>query len=207
MRVCRIRKKSEAGLTLVEMIVALLIVSFLGGALYVTFSQGLKAWQMVKRGLPGEQSGFFIEKMTSEIRNAFVYRKESILGDKKQFYFYAPVLRKGKGELENGVRVPARIRYYFDASKKAVCQDTDFYEKILTQARPVSKCASSLENVTNAGFEYYRPPTDKVSGGWVSSWEGACFPNAVKIVWESSVEPGNKSVRIIRLPGEKFCQN
>lgn len=207
MQVCLRCQNPKSGFTLVEILVSMVIVSFLCGAIYVTFAQGIRVWHAAVRKSENGKHEFFFEQFKSDLRNAYQNGKIALTGQGPMIEFYTQItdVRGVDGDQYAMRRMPARIRYRFDPNKKVIYKETDFYEKILNPKSKVASGKPALQNVTGVKFEYYRHPSKESAASWLKDWTSSCLPEAVKITIDSNTLLGLKSARIFSLPAVANC--
>lgn len=184
----------------------MVIVSFLGAAIYVTFAQGIRIWQSaVKQSLKGQEE-FFFEEIKSELRNSFLYKISALNGQSQMIEFntLAKDLRGSKQGAKT-LNVPARIRYRFNSDKKLIQKEITFYEKMLNSKSKLETSRIAIEGVTAFNIEYYQYPTKGASSSWLKQWRNTCFPEAIKLTTEWQSAPGLKDMRIISIPATGEC--
>lgn len=98
---------------MIEMLLAISIVSVIAIAVYTTFSQGMKLWQRSLREQPDLDVELFLEKATVDLRNAFAYGQAGFSGTESSLEFIRVdakdvTLRDGKAFR---AAVPVRVRY------------------------------------------------------------------------------------------------
>ncbi len=184
----------------------MVIAVFVGGAIFVTFAQGIRIWQAAVRESQHGKEEFFFEELKSELRNAFLYKKSALNGQSQMFEFHTLAAQlRGKNKNQKIWKVPAQIRYRFDPSQKLIRKEVTFYEKMLTEKGGVDQTRVVLEAVTDVNIEYYRHPKKGSSASWVRHWSDTCFPEAVKITIETESGPKMKEVRIVSIPATGEC--
>ncbi len=184
----------------------MVIVSFIGGAIFVTFSQGVRIWHASVRESEKGKEEFFFEELKSELRNAFLYKKSALLGQSQMIEFYTLDSQlRGKGKHLKAWKVPAQIRYRFDPQKKLIQKEVNYYEKMLNRKSKLSKSEATLQFVENMNIEYYQQPKTSSSASWVGKWADTCFPEAVKVTIETQSGLRAKVSRIISIPAIGEC--
>lgn len=198
--------KTAGGFTLVELLVSMLIVSILGGAVFVTFAQGIRLWQAtVNEGAQGEEE-FFFENLRSELRNAFIYGKMALNGQPDLLEFHTLMLPPRSAQTQEAARkIPAMVRYRYVPAQKAVQKEVTYYEKMLNSQSKAFEVKMVLEAVSELRFEYDGRRKQGSSSVWTSRWKDTCFPGAVKILMDSRSGGVTKEVRVISLPAEGEC--
>jgi|GEM_PF-1302833 len=198
--------RSRKGFSLIELLVAMTIVSFLGGAIFVTLAQGIRIWQAAVRESKQGVQEFFFEEIKSELRNSFFYGKSAFNGQNQMLEFHALVSDlRGKGSQTHTLKVPAQIRYRFQPEKKLIQKEITFYEKMLNKRSALYKTKPALEGVATMSVEYYQRPKKATSASWVQKWSGTCFPEAVKITMSLEASPALKETRIFSIPTAGEC--
>lgn len=193
------------------MLTALLIFSAVAGALYAGFNQGLRLWKKTMEPDPRWDQALFIERFKTSFRNALAEEKQGMEGSAQSIRFLTRSLEmrfQDGQEASQAVNAPARIRYFFDDSRKAVIEQTEFYEKILSpdSEQPIQE-KIALEGVTAFKIEYYqRAGRTMISSPlWVGKWKRSCLPEAVKITVESGEKTTSRMTRVISFPGAGVC--
>ncbi len=206
MPVYRMFQKPKSGFTLIELLVSMTIATFVGGAIFVTFTQGVRIWQAAVRESEKGREEFFFEELKSDLRNAFFYGKSALNGQSQMIEFHTLVPQmRGKNKNLKVWKVPAQIRYRFNPAKKSIEKEISFYEKMLNKKSEMHKTKIVLEAVKNVNIEYYRQPTKGSSASWVRRWADTCFPEAVKITVKSEAGPKMNEARIISIPAAGEC--
>lgn len=198
--------RRKDGFTLVEMLIAVLIISVLAGAVYATFAQGLRLWQRAGQEGPALEMEFFLEEMISDLRNAMPYGSAVLSGDTDYIQFYKLAPGGGAAEEGNGDRldVPVRLRYQADPVGKAVMKKEESYFKILAPKTDVPAREKMVASgIGTCRFEYYGRDSHRNVYEWKRRWSESYFPAAIKISLEHEKLPGRKILKIIPLfPGQ-----
>ncbi len=187
------------GFSLIEMIVALGITALLSGAVYTTFSQGLRLWNRGSRDPSEWKTHLFLEKFTSELRNAFMDSKWPFQGNKNALVL-ATVAHDG-----NLQDKPAYLRYRYDPKSKRLDFQKNSFEDIFA-AQPVSEpFRPALEKVQAFELEYYAYDPSAKSYRWYPLWNRNCFPETVKVTIESEGGESRKMISMIDFPVGVAC--
>ena len=203
MRVFRRYKNPEQGFTFIELLVAMAMVSFIGGAIFVTFSQGVRIWQAAVRESAYDKEAFFLEELKSELRNAFLYGKSALNGKNQMLEFHTLVVRLSKGN--KPLKVPAQIRYRFLSAQKLIQKEITFYEKMLNGKSTLYESRTALANISNFEIEYYQKSKKGSSASWVKQWASSCFPEAIKLTWDAEAARSSKETQVISIPARGEC--
>ena len=203
MRGFRPHLNPKPGFTFIELLVAMVIVSFIGGAIFVTFSQGVRVWRAAVREGGYDKQEFFFEELKSELRNAFFYGKSSINGQNQMIEFYTLVPRISSKK--KAIQIPAQIRYRFMPALKLIQKETTFYEKMLNPKSSLQDIKPVLTDIADFYMEYYWKPEKGSSASWVRQWRNTCFPEAVKVTLSNRTAENSKEIRIISIPTRGEC--
>ena len=180
------------GFTLVELILAVILISFLGGVVYNIFAQGIQLWNYAVRESSQIDLYLCFEKMTDDIRNALKYSSEKFSGsiDSMQFYSQSTSISRFG---------PIRVQYVFDRQKKELRRIESDYKVILNSGSDVQETVLA-HHVVNCAFSYYYSD-QKNSYGWKNAWNDMCFPEAVRVSVDYSEKNVMKNVtKTITLP-------
>jgi len=193
---------SSKGFTLMELVIATLIISFLGTVIYTVFVQGLRLWNRAVKERPEIGIGLCFEKLTVDLRNALVYSNVGLVGGTDSMEFYT----LGDSELylpENKFErrtEPLLVQYSFQKSDSAVRRSQLNYYEILNQAKIPQKSARIADHIVRLKFSYFRSDPKAVVD-WASQWQEKCLPEAVKINLDFKDQNKVKSMsKIISLP-------
>ncbi len=194
MRVGRAR-----GFTLVELIIAVTITVTLGAAIYTCFAQGVRLWTRASRDRGEWKVDLWVEKMTTDLRNAVRDPQWSFKGTSKELSFATLV----PGEY--GSLTPAYFQYAFDPRIGKLLLRQYSFEEFLNRAFDSKASEPVLTKVVAFDLEYYGYDTKSRAYRWGSQWNKDCFPKTVKITIEPEQMNHRKWVRLIPLPTEIAC--
>lgn len=187
--------QNERGLTLVEVLVAAVIVAIMAGAFYTTLSQGIRLWRRAVEEKPELKMDLFFDRIQSDLRNAFSYAPAGFAGTEDALQFFA--LARG---------FPVRVRYYYDQDRGIIYRDEIRYEKILYPKSDAGQAPPRpvMEHIKNLSLEYYMRDKE-YKFYWKQKWSKDCFPRAVKILMDyGQAEPKSIS-RIVNVPAAEGC--
>lgn len=178
-------KLSEGkGMTLVEILIAVSIISFLGLVLYTIFYQGTKLWRRAALMQIDIDSDMVFEKMSSDLRNAYSGSPGQFTGKggRVEFFSYSKNdLRDGSGSFT--VKNPVRVRYAYQDDSHTLLRLEQDYRTLLSaklekQDAPGTPVA---EKVKECRFEYLHENPEKKTFQWKDFWNDACPPKAVRV--------------------------
>ena len=201
-------KNKNKGFTLIEMLVSILILSFLVGVIYATLSQGLRIWHKAVEDRPEWKLDIFFEKITTELQNVFAYVPPPLVGDSRslQFYLLGQNSDSGANETKPGLKMPVQLRYIFNPSARQVLVEKRDYAKLLSSDLKADS-APVLDKIKDFKIEYYAYDKKKGVSRWKNLWVENCFPQAVKVSvdFEASNAASVKMMRVIRVPLASNC--
>lgn len=101
----------KAGFTLVELLVAMTILSVVISSVYGAFHAGTMASRrLLREGAPAQNMTGHLNLMASEMRNAVYWNNLVMVGTAKEVYFYTPMVLKDPRDL-----LPLyRVRYWIE---------------------------------------------------------------------------------------------
>jgi len=171
------RKRKPFGFTLIEMLIAMTIVSFLGAVVYNTFSQGLKIWHRASQEKPEIDVEIFFEKLSRDFGNAFTYKDIEIQGQSASVTFFS----MASGIDSASKQLPVRLRYIWDQKKGTVNRVEESYQQVLYPSKEKSVPRPLVRGVRQCELEYYYYDEGREVYRWTDEWKNACLPLAVKI--------------------------
>lgn len=182
------RRGSQAGFTLVDMLLALVIVGASLGAVYRVFQAGLAAWNRSTAEMElGFDGTYVIDLMAGDLRGAYLLAQvqleeqsngdivSSFSGTPSTIEFLSSTPRPGQ------VSWPACfLRYAFEAEPAG--GEGSLSVEVLPVAGAVALTEAGSEvvadNVRKVGFRYMR------EGAWKDEWNENALPRAVEITVE-----------------------
>ncbi|MDD5670591.1 MAG: prepilin-type N-terminal cleavage/methylation domain-containing protein [Candidatus Omnitrophica bacterium] len=193
---------NRRGFTLVEFLIVVTIIGFLAGVIYITLARGLELWHRANQERPELNVEIFFEKITQDIRNAFIYEEKPFEGAKREMKFYSvsPLRNIKKGKVMETLSQPAKIRYAFDSSAKTIKREICGYPHILYDDLDPPETKIVLDNVLGCAISYYEPSKRKTVGVWHSQWLKDYLPQAIKISVDVQGYDKKKMTKIIPVP-------
>ena len=192
---CRFTRRSSenkggrAGLTLLETLLASVLIAVVGLAVYHAYWQGTNVWRRVQgHGQQKERVIIFLERFSQELRNTFVFQGIPFEGKKNKLSFAALTKEWNvptDGSEADYIYKPGLISYEFDLEKKILEGGQFTYSQLagsLTRtfgSPDSSSLRPELENILEVDFTYY--PGDPIGEG-LESWDAlGQLPAAVRI--------------------------
>ncbi|MDD4879631.1 MAG: prepilin-type N-terminal cleavage/methylation domain-containing protein [Candidatus Omnitrophica bacterium] len=161
-------RKSRAGFTFIELLIAMLIFSLVSISIYLSFNVGIHAWQKGEGSYRSRQEARYLLGMLSrELRNA-VNSKVIVFSGRADSLSFC--------KAANGL---FRVTYEFDEGEKAVYRVLQTYKDNASKVAGVrSRLASGISGID---FRYSFKKAGKLE--WGDSWEEAkkAVPFGVKV--------------------------
>lgn len=170
---------SRKAFTLIEILLVAALFAILGLAAFTCLSNGLKLWQRAGSLASGEDIAMFMDRFSSDVRNAFSYSQIPFQGGEMKMVsatlVWTPVDRRSVRADDGYETQIGAVEYSFDFDKKAILRRQANYSEALREEW-------GEPQVVVAGVEslqlryFYEGQKDGVS-----SVEGAELPSAVEI--------------------------
>jgi len=204
-----IRKyKITRGLTLIELLVAATIATFIGLGIYKIFSNGITVWRWIDANQPNIDSMIFFEKAANDLRNYCYVSEKSFVGTKDTLTFFvheSDLLLLTKKELivtEIGLQENIyKVEYSYSPSKRAIKRTLYAFG---TQ-HPL-RSSIILRGISEMSFSYYF--LEGYAGDIIEAEDvNDIVPHAVKVQVEFEDDSINNQAiqKIILLPlGSKY---
>ena len=191
------RSESAAGFTLLELLVAITVVSLLATAVLFSWRVASSAWQKVNQRLETDRTILATHQLLQEQMASLIpYRTLSLQGSRELFFQGEPEAARfvSRYSLERRARsglyeIAYQVEQDRDGSKRLLLRETpllgrDALSEVLLGAemspegkllkfRPFerdSQVVVLLENLQECRFEYYQPRTGLEAEGWVEAW-------------------------------------
>lgn len=171
----------QEGFTFIEMIVGLVIISFIGAAIYGILSHGLALWRISTKSLSFNEGELLAEKMTDELRNSAPIVFRPLTGDGQSVQFCLLSHGGSKNVTPETLRQPLRVRYHYDSQGRKIIRTQENYQRILFQDPANSPTSQVLaSNIHIFQLQYYDFNDKAGAYEWVAEWKSACVPLALK---------------------------
>ncbi|MBI4549798.1 MAG: prepilin-type N-terminal cleavage/methylation domain-containing protein [Candidatus Omnitrophica bacterium] len=198
--------KREGGTTLLELLVASVILTVVAAAIYTVLSQSARLWSRASRPRPQWEIDLVLEKISSELRNAFAFEETGLEGgsDFVEFFTVAPAVDRAFGEAP--VRVPVKVRYYYDPARRAVCRRQTGYRQVLYPkgaAQPGEEVMA--RNIDGFDVKYYHENVRSKTVAWRKAWRAACLPRALKLSLKYDDGRPQNLMRLLPVPQGNDC--
>jgi len=81
--------KQSKGFTLIELLIVTVILAVIAGAIFATFSAGIKIWQRTNEMLPQEDINIFSARLERDLRNVIKFSNLNFTGKEEKISFPA----------------------------------------------------------------------------------------------------------------------
>jgi hypothetical protein len=181
------------------MVVALAITAFLSAAVYTSFSQGLRLWSRGSRDRSDWKIQLFLEKLTTELKNAFMDSRWNFQGNKNGLGL-ATLAYEGASKDK-----PVYLRYRYDPASKVLGFQKNSFEEVFSAGSVQKPFMPLLEKTQAFELEYYAYDPGAKGYRWYSTWNRNCFPETVKVTIGLEGGEGQKMISMIDLPVRTAC--
>ncbi|MBN1872381.1 MAG: prepilin-type N-terminal cleavage/methylation domain-containing protein [Candidatus Omnitrophica bacterium] len=181
----------KTGLTLVELLLVSALLAVIALSAYSVFSSGIKIWMGVTRLTPYEDINIFFDKLSTDIRNAFMYNGIGFLGERDKFEF-ATLVTSSRMEM----RTVGKVIYSYDSMGERLTREERDYSRVYDDDEGL--ITESLANVNSLSFSYYAYDDTIEKHIWKDSWQSdeKSLPLAVRITLE--IKDERQSIEITR---------
>lgn len=181
------------GMTFMEILIVVSLISLISLALYQAFSNGIRIWEKSHELVIEEDVAIFFDKFSKDLNNAFFFSSIPFEGDNSTCSFPSLIWYSstvGHPDDHEYFRQLGKVEYYYDSSEDALIRRTANYGKALRSLfdRPRT-LVRGLKRIT---FRYYYL-TDE--GEILSDRVLEVFPSGVEV--EVTVAD-DKGTRILR---------
>jgi hypothetical protein len=196
--------KHSAGITLIELLIAVALSAIVGLTILAAFSAGLKAYHKAQN-MSGPRTDVLIafEKIERDLKNALIWEGIGFKGNDTNVSFPTLVRKMEKNEddeeqpVETEELVLGGISYVMDWSKKALIRKEAVYPFDWNSSGAAEEPLAEIETV-KINYYYRDPETQHYN--WTSSWTKPGLPVAVRVTISFQGLEGNEEItRIIML--------
>jgi prepilin-type N-terminal cleavage/methylation domain-containing protein len=187
------RKKNRA-FTLVELLIVISMMSVVSLAIYSALNNGLKIWQRVNRQVPQEDANIFLNKVSSDLRNAVKLKKINFSGNEERLEFPSLVYSSRWQNKSVG-----KIYYAYDSKSGIITQEQRDYSMLFSDEPGVKR--QLLSGLSALKFQFYYYDKDNKEYLWLDEWSKEGLPLAVKVEIEISGQgKTNTFVKTVDIP-------
>lgn len=188
------KKKNNAGMTLIELLITLTILSVISLAIYASLNSGLKIWKRINQQMAHEDLDIFFDRFGHDLRNCARFTGLTFTGTQERVEFPTtlPSPRLG-GD------VIGRVSYAYDPQSKTLIRVQQDFSQIYSGEE-----SSKIQPVPDLGsvkFRYYVYDKQTKEYSWREDFWEEDFPLAVRIELESGDGPQAQSfTRTVSIP-------
>lgn len=158
--------KKNPAFSLVELLLVMAILSGVAIAIYTTVANGINIWQRIVVEITEEDAGIFLERVSGDLRNTFLFQGIKFRGTRDSVSFPGLIRLTTKEGAATGI---GEVRYAFDRRDKMISRGyktySQLYRKRGDQTRTIADKIESLE------FEYYSYEPERKKYSWESGWQ------------------------------------
>ena len=159
-------RKNKRAFTLVEMLLATIMVAIVSLALNTMLINGIKVWMFVNKESPEIDMNLFFERLNADAGNSFYAKNYKFSGDAEKCSFAALV--PGKQFAGGFTSVPGAVIYSFD--KDAETLNVEYLDRSELFADTRSAPRVLVKNAEKAEFSYYYYDQQKKEFFWSAQW-------------------------------------
>ena len=197
MYLCPSAHKDSKGLTLVEIVLAMVIASIIGLVLFTTFSQGAKLWSKANKVSPQIELQIVFEKLGNDFRNIFTDSLGSVQGKSEELSFFSLVNQaRNKRNSFGEFMEPVKVKYFYDPISKNLYREVRNY---LSSEKNVETKKVVVGGLQSFEFLYYDAPSRKGAVRWVRNWFYEYPPRAIKVIMKVSRGAGKQPLAMERV--------
>ncbi|MBI3276730.1 MAG: prepilin-type N-terminal cleavage/methylation domain-containing protein [Chlamydiae bacterium] len=195
------RERIRKGLTLIELLLAVSLFSVVGVVLYSILAQGVHLWKRSQM----EQDRFseerlILDKMTQDIRNAFIHQWVQFMGKADEIYFCGLRRLIEESPPSTSLRM-VKVHYSFlkeneGSQKKGLYLSEYPIEKSFLEDPPPGKLLTTVFKTLSFEYGYWDTHEEKIITK--SQWNNPKVVPRVMIIHALSSQP---LVRTVVLPG------
>ncbi len=174
--------RRKPGLTLVELLVVLSLLTLVIGAVIATLTGGFQVWERAQAlGMHGQWAQVVFEQIRGDLSNARAFDPIGFKGEYDGFSFPTLVrVQLAQGDVQQEVEELGRVGYFWNSADRTLYRSRHSYRvvrrySVKDLAHPV------LMEVTRARFHYYGFNPEQGAYDWSDRWEKPALPLAVKM--------------------------
>lgn len=188
------KKKNNAGMTLVELLITMTILSVISLAIYASLNSGLKIWKRINQQMAHEDLDIFFDRFGHDLRNCARFTGLTFTGTQERVEF--PTILPSP---RLGGDVIGRVSYAYDPQSKTLVRVQQDFSQIYSGEE-----SSKIQPVPDLGsvkFRYYVYDKQTKEYSWREDFLEEDFPLAVRIELESGDGPQAQSfTRTVSIP-------
>jgi len=171
--------KKNKGVTFIELMVVVVILSVVSLALYSTFNNGIKIWQRINKQLPEEDLDIFFDRFSRDLSNSLKFTGINFLGTEKRLEF-ATLLSSSRLEK----RTVGKVIYFYEPGRKVLNRQQKDFAQVYSAEEGMG--TETLRNIKFLRLRYYIYDKEKKEYFWKDESSTGKIPLAVSIELELS---------------------
>ena len=193
----------KKGFTIIEFLLAAVIMSMISLAFISSFGAGLRAFERVQ-AFGGFQADVlvFLEGLERDVRNTFAFSPMKFQGNSRGMSFAAVGTKLD--EEGNEFTVLEERSYDFDSSRKALISKEEDFAPTVSSATDESVRTQQIAPIKSVEFQYYsyrktieESGEEKIESSWQGTWtDEEIIPRGVKIIL--TFDDGGEEVSLAR---------
>jgi len=170
---------NSRGLTLIELLVTLSLLSVTMMIAFSIFSGGSRIWQRSQcESNQALEASVLFQDLRVHLRSYQAFSKLEFKGEPDQVT--VPALVPSSRRNADGVMEPAQIIYYLKGDEGILCRATQPYRLIRKNRYKELACTQLMSGVEKMRFHYYGYNETSKDHQWRSSWDES-LPLAIKV--------------------------
>jgi prepilin-type N-terminal cleavage/methylation domain-containing protein len=187
-------KKTQVGLTLVELLIVVSITAVIALAIYGILNNGLKIYSKVNQRIAAEDVEVFFAKLGMDLRNSFNFSTINFSG-KDDILEFATLVRSPRLKK----RSVGKVIYRYDPLKKILSREEKDFSQIYNAEE--GRVTQIFPGVRAAKFQFYSFDKDKQECLWSQEWSKTTMPLAVRLEIElNDGQTRENFVKTVSLP-------
>lgn len=190
----RSRRLSKSGLTLIETLLAVALVTMVGLALYHSFSMGVNVWDRSQQVNIEEDVAIFFDKLSFDLYNSFLFSQIKFEGNEFRFAFptivYTRADRGLRLEPDAYIDQVGKVEYYYDFNDDVLYRREANYSQAIKERWGEPRAL--IKSVSRIKFRYYfMTDTEEISSSEILD----VLPTGVEIEVEFTDSRGTRVMK------------
>ena len=149
--------RSRQGMTLMEILLVISLISMVSIAIYNALSNGIKVFQRNQQLVVEEDIVLFMDKLSRDLNRSMMFARIPFQGGEFQFSF--PTIIKTKADRRSGldpemiIEQLGKVNYYYDVSENTIYRQQANYSQAIQEQFDDGHLL--VENVERLKFRYF----------------------------------------------------
>lgn len=168
---------SRRGFSLLELLIAMSLLSIVGMAIFGNLNSGIKIWKVVQRPSPQEEMSLFFQKTLRDLHQAFKYTGLPFEGSQNRMSFVTSIHTDPELGGDRGI---GRVTYFYSRRDKRIMKETQNLNHIYKEKSGLTQ--RLLGDVTSFDLSFFVLDPEAEEYHWVKEWEDEeALPVAVRM--------------------------